>query len=142
MAIFGRLAARKINTRPSNSTSPTVRNRRKRPRLASSNISSRVVTLIVMVTAIPYAEVSAAELRKVSTKAITATAIRTLIAGTKICPDAVAEVCTTRNRGRRPSRPACWTALNIPEITACDAITVAAVARIVVGRVAQLGTRA
>jgi hypothetical protein len=36
-------------------------------------------------------------------------------------------------RGRKPSCTACFVSENAPEITACEAITAAAVARITIG---------
>jgi hypothetical protein len=38
-----------------------------------------------------------------------------------------------RSRGRYPIWAACWVTENAPEMTACDAMTVAAVARITIG---------
>ena len=50
--------------------------------------------------------------------------------GTYTCPGSSAEVCSTRSRGSR-SRCTAWRAMeNAPEMVACDAMTVAAVARI------------
>jgi hypothetical protein len=50
-------------------------------------------------------------------------------------------VWTTRRRGRKPSWIACWVTEKAPEITACDAITVASVASTTIGKAAQLGAR-
>ena len=44
------------------------------------------------------------------------------------------------SRGRKPSCIAWRVTLNAPEITACEAITVASVARITIGICAQLGS--
>ena len=48
-------------------------------------------------------------------------------------------VCCTCKRGRNPSWITCLVTLKAPEIKACEAITVAAVARITRGSNAQSG---
>ena len=88
---------------------------------------SSVVTYIVPMTATPYADASALELWNASTNRITQTNRKPLAAGTKICPLASADVCSTRTRGNRSSWTASRVSENAPEMTACDAITVAAV---------------
>ena len=53
--------------------------------------------------------------------------------GRKMCPIASREVCTTCMRGTKPSWMAWRVTENAPEITACEAITAAAVARPIIG---------
>ena len=74
------------------------------------------------------------------TVAITSTISARLTQGRKICPIASREVCTTCMRGRKPSWIAWRVTVNAPEITACEAITVARVARPIIGYKAQSGT--
>ena len=50
-----------------------------------------------------------------------------------------AEVCSTRRRGRYPSRAACCATEKAPVMTDCEAITVAAAARTTRGSCAQPG---
>ncbi len=64
-----------------------------------------------------------------------------LIDGTKTCPLYRSDVCLTNTRGARLSAIACSTSVNVPEISAWDAMTVAAVARITSGMSAQPGAR-
>ena len=45
-----------------------------------------------------------------------------------------------RSRGRYPIWAACWVSENAPEMTACEAMTVAAAARITIGIRAHPGT--
>src|SRR5437764_15139376 len=52
----------------------------------------------------------------------------------------VLEVCCTFRRGRNPSWTACLATENDPEIAACEAMIVAAVARITIGQRVQLGS--
>ena len=50
--------------------------------------------------------------------------------GMKICPASSFDVCVTVSRGEYPSCMAWCVSENAPEMSACDAITAAAVARI------------
>jgi len=60
-------------------------------------------------------------------------------AGMYTWPDAVAEVWKIRIRGRYPSCTAWVVSENAPEISACEAMTVAAVAISTRGHMAQSG---
>ena len=74
----------------------------------------------------PYAAARCAEVWKISTVEITATYCTIVITGMKIWPRTRTDVWITRMRGRSPSCIA-WRATEYaPEMTACDAITVAA----------------
>ena len=53
--------------------------------------------------------------------------------GTKICPSVSADVCTMATRGTKPSCTACCVSEKAPEMSACDATTVAAVAMSTIG---------
>ena len=70
---------------------------------------------------------------------MTATSSAVLTAGTKIWPISRSDVCSTRMRGRKPSCIAWLVIEYTPEITACDAITVAAVESTTIGSSAQSG---
>ena len=74
------------------------------------------------------------------TVAITATISARFTHGRKIWPIASREVCTTCMRGTKPSWIAWRVTVKAPEITACEAITVEAVASAIIGYSAQSGT--
>ena len=63
-----------------------------------------------------------------------------LTTGTYTCPISLDEVCRIRRRGRKPSATACRVTENAPEMTACDAITVASVASTTIGSCSMSGT--
>ena len=63
-----------------------------------------------------------------------------LTTGTYTWPISRAEVCLIVTRGRNPRLTACRVTEKAPEITACEAITVATVARSTIGMRAQWGS--
>ena len=76
-----------------------------------------------------------------STVPATPTNITNVTIGTVIWPLTVFEVCSTRMRGIHPSLIACWATVNMPEITACEAMMVASVASTIIGTRSCDGTR-
>jgi hypothetical protein len=94
----------------------------------------------VPVTATPYAGASAVEEPNPTTSTTTATARARLIPGRYTWRSWLRDVWRMLIRGRNPSWIACRVRLNAPEITACDAITVATVARTTIGTCAHAGT--
>src|SRR3954462_3976051 len=98
----------------------------------TKNVSS-VSTSIVAVTATPYAPASLEDEPKPTTAAITTAQSVQLTDGMYTCPTSRAEVCTIVMRGRKPSCTACLVREKAPEITACEAITVASVASAIMG---------
>ncbi len=78
------------------------------------------------------------EPKPITTRMI-ATSRKRLIQGTKIWPAVSSEVCLICMRGAKPSCTAWRVTENAPEITACDAMTAAAVARPIIGYSAQSG---
>jgi hypothetical protein len=101
---------------------------------------SSVSTSMVAVTATPYAPARFDEEPKPTTAAITAAHSSQFTEGMYTCPISRAEVWTMVMRGRKPSCTACLVSENAPEIVACDAITVAAVASAIIGYRAQPGS--
>ena len=74
-----------------------------------------------------------------TTKATTAKKMPQLTAGTYTCPISWCEVWRMVSRGRKP-RPTAWRVTEkAPEITACEAMTVANVARTTIGIRLQSG---
>src|SRR5437667_9428277 len=98
------------------------------------------VTLIVPVTAMPYAEARFEEFPATTTSATHATVRSPFTSGMYICPSVVADVCTIFMRGTNPSCTACWVREKAPEINACDATTVATAAITTIGSTNQPGT--
>src|SRR5271167_4760785 len=100
---------------------------------------SMVVSSMVDATAIPYAAARLSEDLKKTTRKKTAANSERLMNGTYTCPISCVDVWTIGMRGRNPSCTACLVMENAPEITACDAMIVAAVAKITSGTSAQPG---
>ena len=96
----------------------------------------------VPVTVRPYATTRRDEDWKISTVAATPMNMISVITGTLICPRIVFEVWTIGRRGRSPICIACWASEYMPEITACEAITVATVASTTIGSISPSGTSA
>src|ERR1700712_4778273 len=94
---------------------------------------------MVDATAIPYADARVSEDLKNTTRNTTAANNKRLMNGTYTWPISCVDVCTIGMRGRKPSCTACLVMENEPEITACDAIIVAAVASMTKGTRPQPG---
>src|ERR1700680_3018225 len=100
---------------------------------------SSVVRSIVDATAMPYADARLSDDLKNTTRNTTAANSDRLMNGTKTCPISCVDVWTMGTRGKKPSCTACLVIENAPEITAWDAMMVAAVARMTSGKSAQPG---
>src|SRR5690606_34860603 len=103
--------------------------------------ASMVVIPIVDVTAMPYAAARFPEVLKLSISPTVQTKSSQFILGMYICPLSLSDVCRTLILGRYPSCRAWNVNENAPEMTACEAITVAKVASITRGYKAHCGAR-
>ena len=97
---------------------------------------------IVKPIATPYAAASALLDWKPITRMAQPMPSQRLIDGTNTWPLYRCEVCCTSTRGARLSAIACSISVNVPEMSACDAMTVAIVARITIGISAHDGASA